>query len=79
MLIGMETLSSRGSRGKAPAIDGEADWRRNRCFLPPWNEQPKCTCPRLCIIDVWKYDGTKWPERRYFNCADMDPDFMIWW
>jgi hypothetical protein len=27
MLIGMAASSSRGSRGKAPIVDGEADWR----------------------------------------------------
>jgi hypothetical protein len=55
MLIGMTTSSSRGSHGKAPAVDGKTDWRRNRCFLPPWHEQPKCTCQRQCIIDVWEF------------------------
>jgi hypothetical protein len=79
MLIGMSASSSRRSRGKAPAIDGEADWRRNWCFLPPWHEWPKCTCRRPCIIDVCEYDGTKRTGRRYFKCADTDPDFMVWW
>jgi hypothetical protein len=78
MLIGMAASSSRGSRGKAPVVDGEADWRRNSCFLPPCHEWPKCTCCRPCIIDAWKYDGTKWAERRYFKCADMDSYFMVW-
>jgi hypothetical protein len=36
----------------------EADWRNNRCFLPPWYERPKCTCRRPCTIDVWEWDDT---------------------
>jgi hypothetical protein len=78
MLIGMVAPSSMGSCGKAPVVDGETDWRRNRCFLPPWHDRPKCTCHRLCIIDVWAYDGTKWAGRRYFKCVDTDLDFMVW-
>jgi hypothetical protein len=72
MLIDMGALSSRGSRGKAPAVDGDAYWRRNSCFLPPWHERPKCRCHRPCIIDVWEYDGTKQARRRYFKCVDTD-------
>jgi hypothetical protein len=78
MLIGIAMSNSRGSCDKALAIDGEADWRRNQCFLPPWHERPKCTCHRPCIIDVWEYDGTKRAERHYFKCVDMDLDFMVW-
>jgi hypothetical protein len=75
----MAAYSSRGSHGKAPARDGGADWRRNRRFLPPWHERPNCTGRRPCIIDVWEFDGIKWAGRRYFKCANTDPDFMVWW
>jgi hypothetical protein len=78
MLMGMAVSSSRGSRGKASTVDGEADWRRNRCFLSPWHERPKCTCRRPCIIDVWEFDGTKRDGRCYFKCDNTDPDFMVW-
>jgi hypothetical protein len=78
MLIGMTVSSSKGSRGKAPIVDGEADWRRKCCFLSPWHERPKCTCGHPCIIDVWEYDDIKWAGRCYFKCVDMEPDFMVW-
>jgi hypothetical protein len=71
----MKTSSSRGSCGKAPTVDGEADWRRNCCFLPPWHERPKCMCRCPYIIDVWKFDGTTRVGRHYFKCADTDLDF----
>jgi hypothetical protein len=77
MVIGMAASSSRGSRGKASDEDGKADWRRNRCLLPPWYDQLKCTCRRPCTIDVWEWDGSNRPGRRYFKCADVDPDFMV--
>jgi hypothetical protein len=79
MVIGMTTSSSRGLRGKAPTVDGEANWRMNPCFLPPWYERPKCMCHRPCTIDVWAWDGSNRAERRYFKCADIDPDFMVLW
>jgi hypothetical protein len=78
MLIGMAASSSRGSRGKASVVDGDADWRRNRCFLPPWHERPKCTCRCPCTIDMWEWDGTNRVGRRYFKCTDTNPDFMVW-
>jgi hypothetical protein len=79
MLIGMAASSSRGSRGKAPTVDGEVYWMRNCCFLPCWYERPKCMCHRPCIIDVWEWDDSNQAGRHYFKCVDMDPDFMVWW
>jgi hypothetical protein len=79
MLIGMAASSSRGLRGKAPVIDGQADWGRNYCFLPPWHEWPKCTCRHPCTIDMWEWDGINGAGRCYFKCADIDLNFMVWW
>jgi hypothetical protein len=79
MLIGMATSSSRGSSGKALTVDGEADWRRNYCFLPPQYEWHKCTCHHLRTIDVWEWDDSNRARMRYFKCADTDPNFIVWW
>jgi hypothetical protein len=77
-MYGMVASSSKGLRGKVPTRDGEADWRTNHCFLPPWHEWPKCTCRHPCIIDVWEFEGTDRAGRRYFKCANTDPYFMVW-
>jgi hypothetical protein len=69
----MASSSRSGSCGGGS--NDEADWRSNRCFLPPWYERPKCMCRLLCIIDMWEWDDTTWVGRRYFKCADTDPNF----
>jgi hypothetical protein len=74
----MTASSSKGSCGKGLAEEGEADWRTNRCFLPPWHERPKCKCRHPCITDVWEFDGTDRAGMCYFKCADLDLNFMVW-
>jgi hypothetical protein len=71
----MAASSSKGSRGGSK---GSADLRSNRCFLPSWHKQPKCKCVHPSIIDTWEYDGTDREGMRYFKCADLDPEFMVW-
>jgi hypothetical protein len=51
----MSSSSRSGPRGGGS--NDEADWRSNRCFLPPWHEHPKCKCGCPCIIDVWEFDA----------------------
>jgi hypothetical protein len=77
VLVGMASSSRSGSCGGGS--NDEADWTSNRCFLPPWYERPKCTCHRPCTIDVWERGDTNRAGRRYFKCADTDPNFMVWW
>jgi hypothetical protein len=64
--------SSRVSHDKGRAQDGEADWRTNCCFLPPWHERPKCTCQHPCIIDVWEFDDIDRTRRRYLSVSICD-------
>jgi hypothetical protein len=72
-LIGMVASSSKDSHGK-----GSTDWRSNNCFLPLSHAQPKCKCHRPGIIETWNYDSIDQAGRRYFKCANLDPDFMVW-